>query len=119
MNVRRRKLVGERDGLHVAFESLGEFVVQDLQDWFKSAIGKVLVGFFKGSGEIAFDAGLDGFRNNFIQIVVVENHDILGAMAGGLREATGLVTENPSGYGHRFGDHTISSDVDIGRDVRR
>ena len=32
MNVRRRKLVGERDGLHVAFESLGEFVVQDLQD---------------------------------------------------------------------------------------
>ena len=32
MYVRRRKLVGERDGLHVAFEALGEFVVQDLQD---------------------------------------------------------------------------------------
>ena len=32
MDVRQCKLVGKRDGLHVAFEDLGEFVVQDFQD---------------------------------------------------------------------------------------
>ena len=37
MDVRGRKLVGERDGLHVVFEALGKFIVQDLQDWFESA----------------------------------------------------------------------------------
>ena len=119
MDVGRHKLVGECDGLHVVFESLGAFVVQDLQEWFESAIGKVLVEFFEGSGEIAFAAGLDGFRENFIRIVVVENHDVLGASAGGVQEATGLVAENPAGDGHRFGKHTMGSDVGIGRDGRR
>ena len=64
MDVGRHKLVGKRDGLHVAFEALGAFVVQDLQDWFESAISMVLVEFCKGSGEIAFTAGLNGFRED-------------------------------------------------------
>ena len=81
MDVRRCKLVGERVGLHVAFEDLGEFVAQGLQDWFESEIGKVLVEFCKGLGEIAFATGLDGFCKNCVLIVVVENHDVLGAVA--------------------------------------
>ena len=40
MEVGQRKLVGKREGFHVAFEALGAFFVQDLQDWFESAIGK-------------------------------------------------------------------------------
>ena len=32
MDVGQRKLLGKRNGLHVAFEAMGEFVVQDLQD---------------------------------------------------------------------------------------
>ena len=32
MDVWRRKLVGKRNGLHVAFEAMGAFVVQDFQD---------------------------------------------------------------------------------------
>ena len=119
MYVRRRKLVGKRDVFHVAFEALGAFFVQDFQDWFEYAIGKVLVEFCKGLGEIAFAAGLDGFHENCVLIVVLENHDVLGATAGGVREATGLVAENPSGDGHRFGEHIMGSVVDIGRDVRR
>ena len=119
MDVRQRKLVGKRDGFHVAFESLGAFVVQDLQYWFESAIGNVLVVFCEGSGKIAFAAVLDGFRKNFVQIVVVENHDVLGAAAGGVREAIGLVAEKLAGDGHCFGKHNIRSDIGIWRDERR
>ena len=79
----------------------------------------MLVKFCKGSGEIAFAAGLNGFRKDRFRIVVVENHDVLGAAAGGVREATGLVSEKPAGDGHRFGEHTMGSDVGIGRDGRR
>ena len=32
MDVGRRKFVGKRNGFHVAFEALGAFVVQYLQD---------------------------------------------------------------------------------------
>ena len=118
MDVRWRKLVGKRDGLHVAFDPLGAFIFQDLQDWFESAIVKLLVEFCEGSGEIAFDAGLDGFQNNCVRIVVVENHDVLGATAEGVQEATGLVAENPAGDGHRFGEHTMGLEVGIWRDGR-
>ena len=72
MDVGRRKLVGKRNGLNVAFEALGAFVVQDLQDWFESAIGKVLVEFCEGSGEIAFYAIFNVFHEGCIRIVVVE-----------------------------------------------
>ena len=112
-------MVGKRDGFHVAFETLGAFIVQDLQDWFKSAIGKVLVEFYKGSGEIAFAAGLNGFRKDCVLIAVVKNHDVLGAAAGGVQEATGQVAENPAGDGHRLGKQTMGSDIGIGRDGRR
>ena len=47
------------------------------------------------------------------------NHDVLGAVAGGVREATGMVDENPAGDGHHFGEQTIGSDVGIGRDGQR
>ena len=67
----------------------------------------MLVKFCKGSGDIAFAAGLDGFRENCVRIVVVENHDILGAVDGDVQEATGLVAENPDGYGHCFSKHTM------------
>ena len=92
MDVGRRKLVGKCDRLHVAFEALGAFF-QDLQDWFESAIGEVLVGFCEGSGKIAFAAGINGFRKDYVRIVGVEKHDVLGAAAGGVREATVLVAE--------------------------
>ena len=50
MDVRQSELLGERNGLHAKFEALGEFIVQDLQDWFESAIGKVLVEFCESIG---------------------------------------------------------------------
>ena len=50
MDVRQSELLGERNGLHAEFEALGEFIVQDLQDWFESAIGKVLVEFCESIG---------------------------------------------------------------------
>ena len=81
-------------------------------------IGKVLIEFCKGSGEIVFAVGIDGFRKNCVQIVVVENHDVLGAAAGGVHEATGLVTEYSAGDGHSFGKQTMGLDVGIERDGR-
>ena len=119
MGVGRRKLVGKRDGLHVAFEAMGGFVVQDFQYWFGPAVGKVLVEFCKGSGDIAFTARLGGFREDCVRILVVENNDVLGAATGGVRETTSLVAENSTGNGHRFGVNTMGSDVGIGRDGRR
>ena len=104
MDVRRRKLVGKCNRLYAPFEALGAFFVQDLQDWFESTISKVLVEFCKVSGEIAFAAGLNGFRKDCIRIIVVENHNVLGAAAGGVQEATGMVAENP----HREGFSTLS-----------
>ena len=80
IDVRRRKLVGKSDGLHVVFEALGAFVVQYLKEWFKFGIGKVLVEFCEGLGEIAFATGLDGFCKNCVLIVVVENHDAIDAI---------------------------------------
>ena len=53
------------------------------------------------------------------EIVVIENHDVLGAAAGGVWELTGLVAENLAGNGHRFGKHTMGLDIGIGRDGRR
>ena len=76
----------------------------------------MLVEFCKGSGEIAFTEGLNGFREDRVQILVVENHDVFGAAAGGVREATGLVADNPAGDEYRFGKHTMGSHVGIGRD---
>ena len=78
----------------------------------------MLVEFYEGSGEIAFNVGLDGFCENCVRIVVVENHDVLGATDGGVREATSLVAENLAGDGHRFVKHTTDSDVGIERDGR-
>ena len=63
----------------------------------------MLVEFCEGSSEIAFAVVLDGFRKNCVQIVVVENHDVLGSAAEGVQEATGLVAENLAGDGHCFG----------------
>ena len=79
----------------------------------------MLVEFCEGLSEIAFAAGLDGFHENCVRIVVVENHDVLGAKAGGVREATDLVAENSAGDKHCYGKHTIGLDVGIGRDGRR
>ena len=78
----------------------------------------MLVEFCKGLSEIAFAAGLDGFHENCVRIVVVENHDVLGDAARGMREATGMVAENPSGYGHHFGENNMGSYVGIVRDGR-
>ena len=64
----------------------------------------MLVDFCEGSGEIEFAAGLNGFRKDCIQIIVVENHNVLGPAAGGVQEATGMVAENP----HREGFSTLS-----------
>ena len=47
------------------------------------------------------------------------NHDVLGAVAGGVREATGLVAEKLARDGHCFGKHNMGSDVGIGMDGRR
>ena len=70
----------------------------------------------KGLGEIALAAGLIGFCEDHIRIVVIENHDIIGAAAGGVRKMTGLVAENSSRNRHHFGKQTMDSDVGIGRD---
>ena len=61
-----------------------------------------------------FAVGLVGFRKNNVRIIVVENHDILGAAAGGVKEATVLVAENLAGDGNRFGKQTLGLDVGIG-----
>ena len=118
IDVRWRKLVGKCNVLHVEFKALGELVVQDLQDWFELEISNVLVEFCEGPGEIASAAGLDGFRKNCVQIVVIGNHDVPGAAAGGVQEANCIVAENPDGDGHCFGKHTMGLDVDIGRNCR-
>ena len=119
MDVRRCKLVGERNGMNVAFEDLGAFVVQYFQDWFESAISKVIVKFCEGAGAITFVVGLDEFRKNFVQITVIENHDVISAAAGGVQEATGLVAKNPCRYGHCVGKHTMGLNVGIRRDGQR
>ena len=79
----------------------------------------MMVEFCEGLSEIVFAAGLNGFHKDCIQILVVENHDVLGAAAGGVQEATGLVAENPDGYGHCFSKHTMGSDIGIERNGRR
>ena len=78
-----------------------------------------MVEFCEGLSEIVFAAGLNGFHKDCIQILVVENHDVLGAAAGGVQEATGLVAENPAGDGNRFGEHTMGSYIGTRRDGRR
>ena len=47
-----------------------------------------------------------------------KNNDVLGAADGGVRKTTGLVAENWARNGHRFGEHSMGSDVGIGRDGR-
>ena len=39
----------------------------------------------KGSCELALAAGLNGFCEDRVRIVVVENYDVLGAADGGVR----------------------------------
>ena len=73
----------------------------------------------EGWGELEVAAGLNGFCKDRVKIIVVENHDVLGAVAGGVRETTGLVTENLARNGHRFEKHTMGLDVGIGRDCLR
>ena len=76
----------------------------------------MLVKFCEGAGAITFVVGLDEFRKNFVQITVIENHDVISATDGGVQEATGLVAKNPGRYGHCVGKHTMVSDVGIGGD---
>ena len=49
---------------------------------------------FKGSGELVDAAGIHGFYEDRVRIVVVENNDVLGDAAGGVQENTGMVAEN-------------------------
>ena len=91
---------------------MGAFVVQDLYDGFEAAIGEVLDELCEGLGELALAAGLHGLCKDRVRIVVVKNHDLLCAAAGGVRETTGLVAENLARNGHRFGGHTMGLCVD-------
>ena len=102
MYVGRRKLVVKRAGLHVEFEAVGKSIVQDLWDVFEVAIGEVLAEICEGSGDIALAVGLNEFCKDFVRIVVVEIHDVLGAAAGGVQETTSLVTENLAGNIHHL-----------------
>ena len=76
----------------------------------------MLAGLCEGLGELALAAGLHGFCDDRLQIVVVKKHDVLGAVDGCVRETTGMVAENSAGNGHCFGEHTMGLDVAIGRD---
>ena len=69
----------------------------------------------EGLGDLALASGLNGFYEDRVQIVVVENNVVLGAMSGGVQEMIGLVAGNSAGNGHCFGKHTMGSDVCIGR----
>ena len=116
MDVGRRKLVRKRDELHAAFEAVGAFVVLDLWNGFEAVIGEVLAELCKGLSELTFTVGLNGFCKDRVRIVVVENHDALGAVAEGVRETTVLVAENSARNRHRFGKHNMGLEVGIGRD---
>ena len=69
----------------------------------------------EGSGELALAAELHGFCKDCVRIVVVKNHDVIGAAAGGVRETTGLVVEKSDGNGHHSGKHTMGSYIGIDR----
>ena len=72
----------------------------------------------KGSDELALAEGLNGFCEDRFRIVVVENHDVLGAVSGGVQEPTGMVAKKSAGNRHRFGKRPMGLDVGIGRDGR-
>ena len=55
-----------------------------MYDGFEAAIGEVLAELCKGLGDIVLTVVLNGFCEDLVRIVFVENHDILGAAAGGV-----------------------------------
>ena len=84
-----------------------------------AAVSEELVQLGKGTGEIALAAGLHGFGQDRVGIVVIKNHDVLGTAAGGMRKSTGLIAQHAAKNRHPFRKHKMDLDVGIVRDGRR
>ena len=77
----------------------------------------MLTDLHEGSCELALAVGLNKFCKDRVRIVVVENHGVIGAAAGGVQEPTSMVAEDLAINGHSFGEHSMGLEVGISRDV--
>lgn len=67
-----------------------------------------------GSDQFLLVSGFEGFGEDGIGVIVVEDHDILVAFAGDNRETTGLIGKNLSSDFDKFRIHKIGSDLGLG-----
>ena len=93
MHMRRDELIIHSFGFHELLEACWTFVVKLLEKWAEAACGKFGVQLGVGSHKFVFTAGFEGLGQNVIAVVVVDDHDVLVAFAGGDRETARLVAE--------------------------
>ena len=67
-----RKLLVQKDRLCAPFQSLRAFIVQYLYNRFDSLVGEVMVDIGQGTSELALAAGLHGFGQDFVGILVIK-----------------------------------------------
>ena len=83
--------------LHEFFEAGGAFIVQFLEYWSEAALAEVIVELCVCPYEFLLAAGLEGFGQYVVTVVIVHDHDVFTAAARRDGEASSLITKNLSG----------------------
>jgi hypothetical protein len=78
---------------HELLEACRTFVVKLLEKWAEATCGKFGVQLGVCLHKFVFTVGFEGLGQNVIAVVVIDNHDVLVAFAGGDRETDRLVAE--------------------------
>ena len=94
MQVKGYKLKCDSLSAHIILEASLTFVVKNLELGVKAPIGDLGMEDRVGSDEICFTSLFYWLRNDYITVMVIEDHEVLAAATGGDWEAASLV----SGY---------------------
>ena len=78
------------------FEKVGCFVVEALQLWSEAALSEGGVNAFEGGEVVGGGTGLHGLCENHVAVVVVDDEDVVVAVAGRGDKASSLVAGNAS-----------------------
>jgi hypothetical protein len=77
-----------------AFEHLGAFIVKALELGFEASIAQTLVQDFVGFGDAMGGKVFERLSKNMIAIIVVQNHEVVVAVARGYYKAARLISED-------------------------
>ena len=121
MKVRGNKLKINSLVVHQFFEASRALIVQHLGEWAETAVTQMGVQGGVGADEFMLAARLEGFGEDGITVMVVEDHEVFAAPTGSDRETPRLVGGNFSSDLNGFDEDAVGASAGFleGRSLRR